>query len=310
MGLLLYLVAILLDALPIALRFWIGVKWGGSVAGYVLGFGPLVWSFAALLGLPSGGTLTRWELGARSLSEREHAAIDAALHLLVCPKVRRPRRVYVIDAPTVNAHVVGTTLYVERGLLTTPDLVPVLAHELGHLNSLDGRLAHATRRLIFPGTLLLGRLGVTNAMLSMQYQPLGQLSGCGCIGFYLALIIGYVGGVGTSLLLGPLWTRYWWQREYVADAYAARLGQALPLAEVLERQQWADVAAPWQQGRTHPYTEQRIARLQQIAAGEPVRSEMGAYVRLGLLTALGAMFSLPALVCLLLWWVIATTPTQ
>lgn len=308
MGLLLYLLSILFDALPMALRFWIGWKLEGPTTGYVLAFGPLVWSLAALVGIPSGGTLTRLELGARTPSERERTAIEAALDLLIRPRVRRPRRVYVIDAPTINAHVVGTTLYVERGLIAAPDLPAVLAHELGHLNSLDGRLTHATRRLMFPGTLLLGRLGVINAALSMNYHPLGKVSGCGCVGFYLALIIGYLGGVGTWLLLGPLWTRYWRQREYQADAYAARLGQAGPLADALEDQVFHDVATPWQRGRTHPYTEQRIERLQQIADGEPVRAEVGAYVRLGLMTALGAVLSLPALVCILLWWVIATSP--
>jgi Zn-dependent protease with chaperone function len=224
--------------------------------------------------------------------------------------VRRPRRVFVIDAPTINAHVVGTTVYVERGLITAPDLPAVLAHELGHLNSLDGRLTHATRRLMFPGTLLLWRLGITNAALSMSYHPLGQLSGCSCIGLYLALIIGFLGGVGTWLLLGPLWTRYWRQREFVADAYAARLGQARSLIESLEWEQTQDFATPWQRGRTHPYTEQRIERLRKIADGEPVQADVWAYVRLGLFTAIGAVLSLPALVCILIWYVIASTPTQ
>ena len=308
MGLLLYLVSIVFDALPMALRFWIGWKLEGPTTGYVLAFGPLVWSLAALVGIPSGGTLTRWEFGARKPSEREREAIDAALDLLLRPKVRRPRRVFVIDAPTINAHVVGTTLYMERGLLTAPDLVAVLAHELGHLNSLDGRLTHATRRLMFPGTLLIGRLGMNTALVSMAFNPLGNVGGCGCVTFYLAMLLGYLGGGSTWLLLGPLWTHYWRQREYVADAYAARLGQALPLADALESQQGHDFATPWQRGRTHPYTEQRIERLRQIADGEPVRAEVGAYVRLGLMTALGAVLSLPALVCILLWWVIATSP--
>lgn len=308
MGLLLYLLAILLDALPMALRFWIGWKLEGPTTGSVLAFGPLGWSMAALLGIPSGGTLTRWEFGARALSERERAASIAALDLLMRPRVRRPRRVLVIDSPEVNAHVVGTTLYVERGLITAPDLAAVLAHELGHLNSLDGRLTHATRRLIFPGTLLLGRLGFNNAVISMNYHPLGQVSGCGCVGFYVGLIIAFLGGVGTWLLLQPLWRSYWRQREYLADAYAARLGQARALIESLEGELAQDFATPWQRGRTHPYTEQRIERLKQIADGEPVRAEVGAYVRLGLLTALGMLLSLPALLCILIWYVIASTP--
>lgn len=92
MGLLLYLLAILLDALPMALRFWIGLKLEGPTTGYILAFGPLRWSLAALLGIPSGGTLTRWEFGARAPSEREQAAIEGALDLLVRPRVRWPRR--------------------------------------------------------------------------------------------------------------------------------------------------------------------------------------------------------------------------
>lgn len=308
MGLLLYLLAILLDALPMALRFWIGWKLEGPTTGSVLAFGPFLWSLAALVGIPSGGTLTRWEFGARPPSERERETIETALALLMRPRVRRPRRVLVIDAPTINAYVVGTTVYVERGLLMVPDLAGVLAHELGHLNSLDGRLTHATRRLMFPGTLLIGRLGMNTALVSMAFHPLGRVGGCGCVAFYLAMLLGYLGGGGTWLLLGPLWTRYWRQREYVADAYAARLGQARTLIDTLEWQLVHDFATPWQHGRTHPYTEQRIERLRQIADGEPVQADVWAYVRLGLLTALGAVLSLPALVCILLWYVIANTP--
>ena len=102
----------------------------------------------------------------------------------------------------------------------------MLAHELAHLG-LDGRLTLALRRFQLP----LGR-------------PPGILAG------------------GLSCrLLQPAWLAWWRHREYRADAHAARLGLGDQLADLLERTQLLDTAAPFMRDRTHPYSELRIERL-------------------------------------------------
>ena len=59
----------------------------------------------------------------------------------------------------------------------------------------------------------------------------------------------------------PAWLAWWRQREYRADAHAARLGFGDQLADLLERTQLLDTAAPFMRDRTHPYSELRIERL-------------------------------------------------
>ena len=113
---------------------------------YVL-VGPPVLSLLALAGLP-GGALERFGLGARRPSAREHDSIADALAPLAA-EGRAPRRLYVIDAPDLNAFVIGDVLYLNRALITDPHLTAVLAHELAHLG-LDGRVTLALRRFMLP----------------------------------------------------------------------------------------------------------------------------------------------------------------
>src|SRR3954451_12904606 len=186
--------------------------------------GPLALSFLSLAGLP-GGALERFALGARRPSAREHHAIADAVGQLPASE-RAPRRINVIDAPDLNACVIGDVLYLNRALITDPHLTAVLAHELAHLG-LDGRLTLALRRFQLP----VGR-------------PPGILTG------------------GLSCrLLQPAWLAWWRQREYRADAHARRLGHGDQLADLLEQTQLLDTAAPFMRDRTHPYSELRIERL-------------------------------------------------
>ena len=142
----------------------------------------------------------------------------------------------MIDDPTASALVVGQALYLHRALVWDPALPAVIAHELGHLNSLDGRMALAARRLS-----LFARL------------PAGLL----------------LGGL-SFVVLGRLWDVWMRRTEFAADAYAAQLGQGAQLAAHLERSQFFDVAVPFLRGRVHPYTEQRLERLQRFSEAAPV----------------------------------------
>jgi Zn-dependent protease with chaperone function len=66
--------------------------------------------------------------------------------------VRPPAQWFVRDDPTVNGGVLGNSLCVNRGAFDSPYLEALLAHELGHLNSMDGRISLAIWRLaVLPG---------------------------------------------------------------------------------------------------------------------------------------------------------------
>ena len=78
---------------------------------------------------------------------------------------------------------------------------------------------------------------------------------------------GVLAGGLSCRLLQSAWLAWWRQREHRADARAARLGLGDQLADLLERTQLLDAAAPFMRGRTHPYSELRIERLRAHATG-------------------------------------------
>lgn len=230
---------------------------------------PLVVSIATALGVPGGNTFTRFALGARDPSKRERESLLGALEKIEgyysLEGIKGPSNWFVIDDITLNAYVVGTTLYVHRELLKSPHFPAVLAHELGHINSLDGRMTLALRRLVIPPIYYVSRLirhpapGTFPVMVATSHlQAFIQAAQA----WFLSFILSLLGGGFGAWLLSPLWTWYWRGREYVADEYAATLGQRGGLIEYLEEHQLFDVATPYFLS-THPYTELRIDRLMQ-----------------------------------------------
>ncbi len=109
----------------------------------------------------------------------------------------------------------------------------LLAHELGHYNSLD--LLVRTLYLVFPP--------LEWSVLTL----IGMPNGCGKIALY------------------PLWMKYWRDRVFACDEYAARLGQRYQLVRALDELKWArDGGAATGGGRwlrDTPYIESRIDRL-------------------------------------------------
>src|SRR4029077_19016346 len=97
---------------------------------------------------PSKGRLWRRSSGARRPAASEQEAIDDALTLVGNggPRQLEDIGVYVLDHPLPDAVVRGRALILCRGLVETEALGPVLAHELGHLHSLDGALTEAVDR--------------------------------------------------------------------------------------------------------------------------------------------------------------------
>jgi|GEM_PF-3066849 len=204
---------------------------------------PVILSVLTLTILPGGYGLTAKELGAREMSARERETVLAALRQITAgaPKgTIGPTHWLVIDMPDPNAFVVGTTIYLHRGLISSEFLEPVMAHELGHINHGDGRLVLALRALVPP---------------PFSYISFEQL-GCGAMLYFL-----FFGGTGL-LVTSWGWNRHWQKREYLADRFACECGQATGLIELLEHYQFFDVAVPFAGLRSdHPYTEKRIGRL-------------------------------------------------
>jgi Zn-dependent protease with chaperone function len=104
---------------------------------------PTAWSIFALITPFGGGWWWLNNMGGRPPSERERAAYHDAIQLLQAHAtlpLRLPSLWFVIDEPQPDAAVCGNTLMLSRGLLENEHLPAVLAHELGHLATSDGKL--------------------------------------------------------------------------------------------------------------------------------------------------------------------------
>jgi Zn-dependent protease with chaperone function len=109
---------------------------------FLVTLAPVLFSILTFF-LPGGFFLRRFALGAREPSYRERQMVNAAVDELDAAansSIKLPRTFYVIDKLSREAHVIGTTLYLTRGTLTSPYLAALIAHALGHVKSIDGRL--------------------------------------------------------------------------------------------------------------------------------------------------------------------------
>lgn len=291
-GIILYIVTLALETISVLMRFavvssLVGIFTGrptGLVIGIIAGLAPLVYSILVLAGIPSGHLLVRQSLGARQPGAEEQAQIERILDRVRARNLPVPRRIFTVDADGLNSAISGRTLYVYRDLYKSRFLPAVIAHELGHFNSMDGRLLLAIRGLTIPGGFLIAyvllsllrwvayaismiligmiyivfalfrlRLGsATSALFNLSYTLLRMV------------IIFAVGGIGPALL-GSIWSQYFLEREFAADAYAAKLGYADDLMEFFETEVLSDVEIPWYRQPTHPPTRRRIDALFQLS---------------------------------------------
>jgi Zn-dependent protease with chaperone function len=210
-----------------AFGLFVDLPFSPEFVGYVCALGPLVWSAWAFW-QPGEGRLWHERVGAYDPSEGEAQAIDAAFEVLGRAATQRLSSlcIYVVDTNDKFAFVRGRTLIISRGLIESGLLAPVLAHELGHACSTDGRLIQALDRLVLWGDPLV------SAREENTRREHGGMA---------ALVVGVLrwavriaGGSLTVRLMSPLWARYWRTREKAADEYAVALGQGPALAQYLE----------------------------------------------------------------------------
>ncbi len=241
---------------------------------------PTAWSLLALAWPGGSGWWWRQQAGGREPSQREWLTYEDAFLLLrdhAPEPLPEPATWFVLDTHEPDAAVIGDTLMLSRGLLDSPHLPAVLAHELGHLGSPDGRVTAALNRLMIHPPIY-----DREPREREHHEPFRLEFNDDTI--YIIALTTYItvwctkmltkacrGGLGLYLMR-PLWGKYWREREYAADEYAARLGQADELADFLEIHGLIhDHPIPfiWLTEHTHPPTELRIDRLRTHAHTPP-----------------------------------------
>ena len=192
--------------------------------------------------------------------------------------LQRVPRLYVVPSSTLNAFATGTrghaAIAVTEGLLrrlTMREIAGVLAHEMSHINNNDlwvMGLADIMSRL----TQSMTYVALTLAVLNIP----GTLLGDPPISWWAILLLYLAPAISNLLQLGLSRAR-----EYDADLEAALLtGDPMGLASALRRLDtltgrfWEDLMLPVPARRipvpsvlrSHPDTEERIARLLKLQA--------------------------------------------
>ncbi len=234
---------------------------------------PTFWSVTALATPVGSGWWWRQRIGGRHPSQREQLAYTDAIELLaanITTPLPKPGVWFVLDTPEPDAAVLGDALMLSRGLLESPHLPAVLAHELGHLATPDGRVTAALNRLVISPPIY--KAEPHEYTQETREEPaivdddailliaLAVRAASWTIRKTIALARGGLG----LWAMRTAWGRYWREREYTADHYAATLGQADELADFLEIHALIhDHPIPfiWLTDHTHPPTELRIDRL-------------------------------------------------
>jgi heat shock protein HtpX len=227
--------------------------------------------------------------GAQEVSPEEAPDLHQMVETLSLRAGIPKPRVYIIESETPNAFATGRSpahgaVAVTTGiarLLTRDELAGVVAHELAHIKHRDTLISSVAASIAGAVSMI-----ADMAMWAMIFGGLGGSDEEEDNGG----IAGMVGGVLT-MILAPIMAMIIQMaisraREFSADAGGAQiLGDPLPLASALEKLEWAAgrvpmdakpatshlyIVNPMMGGlaglfRTHPPTEERIARLRALA---------------------------------------------
>jgi Zn-dependent protease with chaperone function len=158
----LYSVTMFVELISVSVRFafvsavaMLFVRREVAVAlGALAALGPVIAALVVLAGVPSGHRFVRRSLGARPLTPDEQRRLERAVQPIRAQGITLPRRIFTVPERGLNAAVSGRTLYIFQDLYASPYLAGIVAHELGHYHSLDGRMLLALRSLTVPGGFL------------------------------------------------------------------------------------------------------------------------------------------------------------
>jgi hypothetical protein len=119
-----------------------------NVLPWIVVGGYFAWATSALIHPLGAGRYLAEGIGARRPTAEETDAYRDATSSLPLDGVKRlPRWLYVLDRHELNAAVVGDVIIINRTVFDSEYLAAVIAHELGHLNSMDVHVSCAANRL-------------------------------------------------------------------------------------------------------------------------------------------------------------------
>ncbi|KPL79945.1 M48 family metalloprotease [Herpetosiphon geysericola] len=249
--------------------------------GLLVALFPLIRSLRIVFGAPGDlGIIHRQMVNARPPATHEQRLIREVLASYPAWIIRPRTWLIVDDSLGGDAYVSGTTLYIDSGWFETPFFPAIVAHELGHLQGDDARLALALYRLIFPSfhdaadwcRQMAGVEPFTNSSIAEAHKKIAPgVSDLLFYGVFWRLLQLMGGGLG-AMLCGLWWRKARHAMEYRADAFAAQHGYAELLADCLERidqrVQDVDIRFPYVND-THPPTVLRVQLMRDYARQHP-----------------------------------------
>jgi heat shock protein HtpX len=253
---------------------------GGFLLGFVfvIGFNVLAYFFSDKLALATSR--------AKPVTEAELPNVYAMVRRLALQKNMPEPRIYLIESPQPNAFATGRSpkhaaVAVTSGILqilTDDELEGVLAHELAHVSNRD-ILISSIAAMIASALTMIARMAFWFGGGDNRESPLGA------IGAIISLVVAPIAAMLIRLAISRT-------REFQADETGAETtGRPMMLASALEKISAGASKVPMNvnpataqlfienpmkalRGRgmmnllsTHPPTEERIARLAQMAQG-------------------------------------------
>jgi heat shock protein HtpX len=284
-------VVMLLSVLT-ALMLWIGQALAGQ-SGLIMAL-----IFAGIMNLCTYWFSDRMVLrmyGAREMSEADAPGLHAIVHEIAIRGGLPIPKLYLISEDSPNAFATGrnpahSSVAVTVGLirmLTKNELAGVVAHELGHIKNRDTLIM--TIAATFAGALsMLANMAMWGSFLGMSGSSDDEEQSSSPLAGFLGILIAPL----AAMLIQTSISR---SREFLADETGARLSRnPLALASALRNiSSYTQIAAqplgspatahlciinPFSGSglsrlfSTHPPTEARIARLEELASGGVIQS--------------------------------------
>ena len=267
------------------------------IGGGVGGNGGMVLAFVMALVMNGGAYWFSDKIALKMSGAREVTAAEAPqLHGMVSELARRAEvpmpRVYLIDSEAPNAFATGRdpahgAVAVTSGimrLLDRDELAGVIAHELGHIKNRD-TLISAIAATVAGAVTMIANMAqwamIFGGFGGSDEEEEGGLGGM--VGGLFMIILAPIAATLVQLAISRT-------REYGADAAGARIaGDPIALASALRKlESWSKqmpmavnpttahmyIINPISAGAiaglfsTHPPTQERIARLEQLALGQ------------------------------------------
>ncbi len=242
-----------------------GLIWWPVTLGGLLAYSNILTSLMAYIGFGGGSLMTRFVMGAREASTREQEKLNELFTQMVSQseiEIRSFSKLYILDSLLESVNLIGTTLYVSSGAIRGNHLPALIAHEYGHLNYGDGSNILALRRLVFPLFSLFisgirdfstGRPIYRPEIKAFDPVQLSSAIKNKLMFFRFALI----GGGISVWALSWFWAKYFRENDYLADAFAVKLGYKDELLAYLEQDRFYDTAVPYMLA-WYPANELRI----------------------------------------------------